>query len=176
MSDIPQIIDGQLSRKDAVNFVAGAIYPDEDKRLVRKRVRERIRYGVELSELHISKKTGEDLLDAAEFFDWAKHKWPALRRLPGLPTRPIGASLNIIATATFSASAISAPSELELLRDKYIETATTLHETEKELSKCKNELSDLSGEVRKWREKDRQTRERKSAAGKLGRGASRRRR
>jgi hypothetical protein len=78
---------GKITVREAAQFVASVVYPDDDKSTAQKRVRERIRYAMKTGKLKKS-----TYLVAADFFRWAiesNPQWAALVKVRNLPHIPV---------------------------------------------------------------------------------------
>jgi len=74
----------EVSRKSAVAYVADIVWPDLNKSVARKRVRERVR---DASRKGLALTYKDDVVYPAFWF-WAGDEWSDLRRVRGYPTKP----------------------------------------------------------------------------------------
>ncbi len=174
MSVIPKIINGQISRAHAIEFLAEILFPEENKRVAEKRIREKIRYHEKKKQIRFHSAQSPDQLEAAPFFDWAKERWSSLRNRNDLPTQPNNLSGEItLPFLTSSGLAIAIPNDLEEAQEKYEDAMILLNQCQIELCEGKNRITDLESELNKLQKKNELTRAKRSAAGKKGKDAPR---
>jgi hypothetical protein len=148
----------QITIRQAVEFVAAVVYPDEHQRSARNKVRSRISYACKKGSLPFKR-----MWAAATFFRWAisNAEWVALRVVEGLPVAPVESvsAIEDSISMTEDVSIILIPGDLERLRQEYVRV-------EGERQHLLKRINDLESEVTAWREKDRQLREMRSKSGK----------
>lgn len=159
---------GNITTRQAVELIAAAVYPNANQTEARKRVRERIRYGRKKGKLSQS-----DSFSAPDFFRWALDEnpdWAALASVPGLPQSAIFGNIQDagLAAVTCKAYAIAPPDDPVKLREEFIRAEVDRQKLVEEVAHQDKQLVELSTEVAEWRERDRQIRTKRSAAGKRG--------
>ena len=155
------ICDGKIKMADAIDIVAGIVYPDkvnsdkDARRKAKKAVQEHIRRAFEtgvFGRMHYSKAAQ---IDEAEFYTWARaqKKWHALSQVEGLPRHTISGCMSAQeADDTIEASGIEIPETKEKLKEHYIETMRKLAKDEKYLEAIQPDLAELAERRRKEKE------------------------
>lgn len=147
-----------MDKKTLIEFITLNIFPGEDQRLNKNRVRQRIDRALRKKEL----RQINDNFDEKEFFSWAFKKWPGLEDFIKLPKAvSIG-----MAVTTSSAIPLknpykpAVPESIEELKTDYIAKCIELYEVRKEFSSLNNDYEDLfiefeqiEEENKNWREK-----------------------
>ena len=159
---------GNITTRQAVELIAAAVYPNANQTEARKRVRERIRYGRKNRKLSQS-----DLFSAPDFFRWALDEnpdWAALASVQGLPQSAIFGNIQDarLAAVTCKAYAIAPPDDPVKLREEFIRAEVDRQKLVGEVADKNKQLAELATENAEWRERDRQMRAKRSAAGKRG--------
>ena len=167
-----------ISLADAVRFVAEKVYPGEEDRPARRRVRDRIRVHQRKANL-----PSGDEFDVAAFFGWAIRQkgWEALRQVPGLPvSRTVAVSpaspgeINVQKNQPDVVS-VQVPKDPAQLRAEYIKAKSENLTLKRENTRLRQGNAVLRQVVKDWRAKDRKTRQKRKEAGKRGKGVPRHR-
>jgi hypothetical protein len=159
---------GNITTRQAVELIAAVVSPNTNQTEARKRVRERIRYGRKKGKLSQS-----DSFSAPNFFRWALDEnpdWAALASVPGLPQSAIFGNIQDarLPTVTCTAGAVAPPADPMKLREEFIRAEVDRQKLVEEVADKNKQLAELATENAEWRERDRQMRAKRSAAGKRG--------
>lgn len=167
-----------IERDELIKWIAKTLYPEEYPRDSEKKVRSKIHYWeVTKKQLSSIRKGNTDYYEAGAFFSWAisTAKWQPLINVPGLPLKENSGTADLsLPGLEMEARAISTPQDLETAQRLYLEAETERYRLEKENNKLKIANADLLAEVNEFRERKAQTRKKRSAAGKRGKGVPRR--
>lgn len=156
-----------LSIREAVEFVAEVLYPRENKRDARKRVREQIRYRQRSGELPQSQP-----LVAMDFFTAALDlfpKWAPLRSIQGLPLTTVvsaeGMALKIELGQARVIVGLPPGADLQREYDRIFEE---LQDCKEEILVLKEKLANAERQLEERRNKDLEISRQRSMAGKSG--------
>lgn len=159
---------GNITTRQAVELIAAAVYPGANETEARKRVRERIRHARKLGKL-----SQADPFSAPDFFRWAIDEnpdWAALTTMKGLPRSAIVASMTGVCSLamTGNAYAVAIPGDPEKLREEFSRVEVERQKLTEKVAEQEKRIAELEAEIADWRERDRQMRAKRSAAGKRG--------
>ena len=154
-----------ISIKDAIKFVALVVYPDDSPRDSKKRVRARIRYAQEKSQLTMGEK-----FEADKFFGWAVGKWTELLQVQGLPRSPTVLKVNSISVGSSisSPSIITTPTDRRSLEVAYVTSERERQQLASKVKEMSAQLEACMSELQNFKDSDAMMREKKSIAGKKG--------
>ncbi len=156
---------GPVKPSDLIALVASTAYPDDDQKDARKRVRATVQYAVQRKR----ELTLAATIDPEAFFAWAVPKWPELLNIPGLPYKPIiSAALGIASHATLKGFGMAIPSNMEELKQRYVECETRCWRLDNENSDLKARIEAMEAELTEWRTRAADRSQKASRAGKKG--------
>lgn len=163
---------GKITTRQAAEFIAEVVYPSDDFRDARKRVRQRIRDARQRGDM-----PDEDPIDAARFFGWAidQAKWQALSEVEGLPRKPnSGRSEVEFAPMQCEAYGVAIPNDPQELRDEFRRVQVELMKGRAEIAQLKARIREQEAELEEYRAKRRLRSQSAVAAWKkIGRGTGR---
>ena len=159
----------QIELNQLVEWLAAEIYPEDEPRAAKKRVRARIRYGSEKKEITISHRNNKEYLEADKFFLWAITKWPELIDVEGIPKEAVSG----IGTMTLSplgceSFGVNIPNAINELRESYIKAETERHRLLLENDKLNCAVAELEEELQQRREKAARISQQNSESGRKG--------
>jgi len=170
-----QVSDDPIALAEAVELIADIVYPQEEPRCAKKRVRQRIDDAVRHQRLRKIRQAGRIFLARQEFEQWAADTWPKVGRKLGkvavrlkakTARKPFKRVIILSAPPEFDPSTIEVPSDVDELKNAYIRLHEELYITKyREVESARMLDEALNREAKNRRSS--------SESGELGRGVSR---
>lgn len=159
---------GRITMQQATNFIASILYPSEDKRVARKRIRERIRYSTKQGRLK-----GSEPFSAAVFFDTVLElyrDWCPLRTVKGLPSNGTAVSLSGVGATVMvgQVRVLTPPGDVQGLLAEYHRLDRQLEAAKSELAIANAALLEAKLELDLRRKREAEISRQRTLAGRLG--------
>lgn len=155
-----------IELKDAIEIIADVLYPCDNKREARKRVRNRILYQQRLKKVPQSQPlvAGEFFAAVLDLFE----DWSPLRLIQGLPVNTAVSVTGVASKSEVGRVRVIVDSPpLDDLPREYQRICWELEDCKEEILALKKKLAEVEGLLEERRERDRQISSARSKAGKL---------
>ncbi len=156
-----------ISELQAVEVIAAAVYPDEDQRGARKRVRERLRFARRQGKISGAAPHQAGLFFSQVMEIWSD--WAALSSVKGLPLDAVVRVTGVAATTSLGqVRVLTPPANPDELLKEFYRLDGECEGLRQEIAALKARLEEAESELNARRQRESDLSQKRSAAGKRG--------